>query len=610
MEQAVVAAVALLAVLVYANSLANGFALDDGAIILNNPRVHSLDNVHRFFYTPYWTTAPEGTGLYRPITLLTYALDWQLWNGDATGFHLVNVLLHAGVTTLVFLLLRGFGTSLLAAGVAAALFAVHPVHVEAVANVVGRAELLAAFFFLLGVVAHGRGRGDWRTAAVVGAAYLLALGAKEIAVMLPAALVLLDSLGATRLRDVVQRVRRRGRVYVAAAASLVVYMAARKAAAGVFVGGATFSPWFWREPWTTPVLTLVRLWWEYLRLMVFPAQLAADYGPAVIVPERGVSLLVIAGLSAGVLALGVAIAAWKKARLVSAGIGWFMVTILPVSGIFFPLEIILAERTLYLPSVGVSLAVAGLLELVRRGRRRWVPAVVVVLVVLGAAGMVRTWTRTPVWRNTVTVLAALARNHPDSYRNHWVLARELQQRQQNEEALEHYATALALAPGYGNLRSEYAVELLNQEAYAHAAAHFDTLMTMLPDAPWPGAYRLDALIGTGAAQQAVEEGQELVTRFPEGWGLHHNLSRALARVGRWEEAVAARQSAIRTHPGPVDWGHWANLAALHLMEGDTAAARQTLARARHLAPNTVETPSSLDLRRALERGDTTAIPYW
>ncbi|HEV7590647.1 MAG TPA: hypothetical protein VGO40_21235, partial [Longimicrobium sp.] len=142
---ALLAGVALLAVLVYANALKNGVAIDDEYIVLRNPAVRGFSHLHDLLLGPYW---PQSTELYRPVTLVSFAVDWALTGGSIAWMHAVNVLLHAAAAALVALLvwrLRGGAT---AAACAGAVFAVHPVHVEAVANLVGRAELLATVLVL------------------------------------------------------------------------------------------------------------------------------------------------------------------------------------------------------------------------------------------------------------------------------------------------------------------------------------------------------------------------------------------------------------------------------------------------------------------------------
>jgi len=136
------AAVVVLAVVASATALANGFALDDLALVADNARVHSLDHWWRLFTLPYWP--PQyGASLYRPLVTLAYALQWWTGAGAPWVFHLSSVALYTALCALVLTLLLEV-LSPAPALIGAALFAVHPVHVEAVANVVGQSELMAS----------------------------------------------------------------------------------------------------------------------------------------------------------------------------------------------------------------------------------------------------------------------------------------------------------------------------------------------------------------------------------------------------------------------------------------------------------------------------------
>ncbi|PYP07477.1 MAG: hypothetical protein DMD59_14615, partial [Gemmatimonadetes bacterium] len=175
--------VAACALVPYVPALWNGFAMDDLYIIVWNPLVHSLHGAWRAFGGPYWP--PDlGGQMYRPLPLATFALDWSLARGHPALFHAMNLLWHAGGALLVTALARRWAdwTTALVAGV---IFAVHPVHVEAVANVIGLGELMAAVGVWLAVYAAVvRQNVLWS-----GAALLLGLLSKENAVVAPALIV-------------------------------------------------------------------------------------------------------------------------------------------------------------------------------------------------------------------------------------------------------------------------------------------------------------------------------------------------------------------------------------------------------------------------------------
>src|SRR4029079_1331382 len=178
------AIVVALAVLAYANALHNGFVLDDETIIVKNPLVRSVGNLARIFTTDYWTGAGPSDaadpGLYRPLTVFTYALNYRASGLSAAAFHATNVALHAATALVLFLFAGELLGSAAAAFAAVSIFAVHPIHVEAVAGIVGRAEILVALFALAALWV-GR-KPSVAAAAGAGLLYLLALFSKESAV--------------------------------------------------------------------------------------------------------------------------------------------------------------------------------------------------------------------------------------------------------------------------------------------------------------------------------------------------------------------------------------------------------------------------------------------
>ena len=134
--------------LTYANSLGGAFTYDDKAVVRDNPRIRAPEKVGDVFLTPYFGGS-RGTGtVYRPVLLLSFGAQWWVHGGDAAGYHAVNILLHAAATLLFFRLLLRLPVPPPAACGAALLFAVHPIHVEAIASVVGRGETQSTIFVL------------------------------------------------------------------------------------------------------------------------------------------------------------------------------------------------------------------------------------------------------------------------------------------------------------------------------------------------------------------------------------------------------------------------------------------------------------------------------
>lgn len=605
-----IAAACLLAALVYANTLANGFALDDVWIIQENPSVHGIDQLPAAFSRPYWPRVDTDEAMYRPVTIASFILDWELWDGRAAGFHLVNILLHAAVTGLLLLLLARVGAGLLPATAGALLFAVHPVHVEAVANVVGRAELLVALFFMGACLLHARGRGRWGTAAGVAMLYFLALGSKEHAITLPAALLLVDALRERGVGRWARRVRAGWRGYLLLVPAAAAYFFLRARATGALLGGEP-PPWFWRLPDHAHVLTALRVIPEYVRLLLVPVDLVPDYAPGVILPVGTLlhPLVLLGLLTAGVAAL----VAWRtrwSAPLVAGGIAWFAVTVLPVSGLLFPVGVVLAERTLYLPSAGLAMATAGAVAWVRaRSSESLAPAAAVFALLL-VAGAARTWTANPVWRDTASVMNHLLREHPGSYRAQWGLANELLARGDTLGGLRALERAIGAVPGHHVLRAQRGEILYNLRRYPESAEDLGLALQLSPAGERARVFHVAALLDAGRPAQAAASAAEGVARYPRNHALHHLHARALARAGRMEEASRARLESIALATPATRWAEWQHAAGLALLRGDTAAAAAALERAAGSAPPGSTVPALEELARLLESGGPEAMPLW
>jgi hypothetical protein len=289
----------------------------------------------------------------------------------------------------------------------AALFAVHPVHVEAVANVVGRLECMAAVFALGVVLAHRAS--SWL------ALPLLALGllSKENAIVAVAFVLANDVLLEPN------RWRRRRWLYIGYGVVLLFY-------------ATTLATVFQDRPFHVSTGTLTeaslgtRLWTmltvvpHYARLLLLPASLSADYEPQVIPAASGLTAaggigLVLLGSYAAAVALS-----WRRHPALAFALAWIALALVPVANVFFVSGVTLAERSLYLPSIGAMLALGIAVDATSRQRLRLAFAALAAALVAGA---VRTWTRTPAWRDDRAYVLTLLADHPESYRAHWIAGR-------------------------------------------------------------------------------------------------------------------------------------------------------------------------------------------
>lgn len=563
------------AVVANLTGLLNGFANDDTPIIPLNSVVTQA-HWGRALLGPYW---PLGrAGLYRPVTLGSFALEWRLWGGSPLGYHVVNVLVHAVVALLVLVLLRRLVPARPAL-VGALWFAMQPVHVEAVANVVGRSELYAAAFFLSACLLYLDGAA-WRGAARAGrlaglcALYLLGIGSKEIAATLPVVLILLEVVRPSdeRLRD---RLGREASVYFSLVVMLAGYLLLRWAVLGSLLREVPAS-WFRGTGAEVRILTALSVWAQYLRLMVLPLRLSSDYAPGVVPIAVGVTPAVVAG---GVVFVGwvaAIVGCRRRAPAISAGLAWFLVTVLPVSNLLFPSGIIMAERVLYLPSVGMALVVGGvvviLLERLPEGRTRRLLGVAGV--VLAAVFLWRSETRSPTWKSTATVVKTLMREHPESYVSLRIHAGEFARAGDTARAARDYEAAVRLAPAFYSLLVEAGGFYLRIRHEDHGARLLREAMTLRPDQAAAYTLLAEQRLRLGDGRAAHHIALEGLARAGSDRDLYAILSESYIAKGDLEAAVRARRAALAQDPGSRrDWRRLADLLDALGRKDEAAGAR-------------------------------------
>ncbi len=466
--------------LAYSNSFTAGLVLDNRVMITVDPRVRewSRENLQLVFTKDYWWPF-YASDLYRPLTTLSYLFNYAvLGNGEkVAGYHVVNYLLHWANVWLIFLIVRRLSGRRAWAALAAALFAVHPVNVESVTNIVGRADLLATLSILSGGWFYLRAAGvaGWRKIPwLIGLGLMAAWGvlAKESAVMICAFVLLYDwlwrwpalpgeTLGA-RLGAALREFFLKG--YVALAPALLLLFGARHwLVQNSPVFGQVFvdNPIAYAPPFAgfmTAILVLGR----YLGLLLLPVTLSSDYSynQIPLYGEGGVGEMLEAWVALALVA-GLLVSAVRRRRsdpLYAWGVLFFFLMILPTSNLVVSIGSIMAERFLYLPSIGFCVVAARvwlwlgeeLAKLLWPGSsRRW--AVLVPLVVLVALGA-RTHARNQDWQDDLSLWQSAVHASPNSFKAHKGYANAIFGAQHDEATLD-----IALA------RSQQALAILDQK---------------------------------------------------------------------------------------------------------------------------------------------------
>jgi hypothetical protein len=584
------ALVALLAAAVFAHTLPFDFVYDDVPVILRNEHLHSLAAWREILAGPWWSS-----GLYRPLTSLTFAINWAMGGGSPWPFHLTNVLAHAAASVLVLLLAKRLLPPA-AALAAALLFAVHPVHVEAVANLVGRAEVLATLFTVAAALLYlewGERPTPLRGAGVL-LLVLLGLGSKESAFAAPALLLVVDWAAARRGGEAFgERFRRHQGLWLGTAAVAAGWLGLRTAVLGD-VAGDYPAPGLAGTSMADRIAIMLPVVPHYLRLLFLPARLSVDYSPNYLPVSTAISA---AGLVGAILLLG-AVAAGAAARVrrpaVTAGLLWIGASLAIVGNIVLPSGVVLAERLLYLASVGACLvAGAAWSWLYDRRRALAIGALAVVL----AAGAVRSWTRARVWRDNTTLFHQIGRDAPGSFRADWV-AGMLAYRAGDADAGDRLmARGFSIYPGQASMWIDFARELERRRRWPEAANAFWRAFTLEPTLVGEAARAIADHLRAGELDSATSRLAQARRRLPQATELTIAASHVALARGDLEGALTLRRQVAREHP--EDWRYWLLTAEAALRARRCADLTESVGRLRTLEPRLPRLATLTDSARAL-----------
>ncbi len=536
-------ALAALAFLVYANALSNGFVSDDNFQLLNNPLVVDYHRIPDVFSKHIWAFAgQELTNYYRPVQIVIYMALYYAVGFDAFTFHLVMVLIHMINTVLVF----GLGERLLgnrrAALFAGALFAVHPIHTEAVVwvAVLPDALLTGVVVGAIWLFAREDGHPSTGQIAVHSALYMLALLTKETGAML---LPLLVGYEILYLRRDILALWKNKFLYGSLFAVFGVYMALRYRALGGFAPAQGNYHNLQPGEYFFSIVVLVG---EYIGKLFLPTGLNYYH---LFEPTRGVTLgflfalVTLIGLIAAIPVLR------SKSPLISFGIFWVLVPLAPVMNLTGVGENVFTERYLYLPSVGF-VWIAGLAweYCVQRWRE---PAWGAGILLLGAASYMVV-VRNPEWHDDIRLFTISSQQSPKSGTLIGNLGWFHYQRGEYDRAIELYKRAIGIQPNtalfYNNMGNAYGLKGQRQEA-------------------------LDA----------IRKALALKPNYPEA---HMNLGLALEAVGDSQNAKTEHEKALALKPNYVD--AMTALALLKMKDKDMAGAIALLQKATATRPEFTE----------------------
>ena len=568
--------VSVATLLVYLPALRNGFVLwDDDVYILNNQHIRSLDSGFL-----RWAFTGNSVNYWHPLAWASHAVDYALWGLNPLGHHLSSVLLHGINTFLVVVLaarLLEIGaalrppagpaggssfpderTTLIAAGVTGLLFGVHPLHVESVAWVSERKDLLCALFFLLSVGAYlsyasDKSHRSYKTYFLSLLLFLLALMSKPMAVTLPAVLLLLDWYPLGRIsskKDAAGALLEKLPFVVLSIFASVAAVSAQDAMGAIVpLGEVSFGARIAAA--SSNAIT-------YLWRMAVPLHLSPFYpAPREIafwsLPYLASLLLTGAVTAACILPI-------RRRKMMAAAWGYYLITLAPVIGLVKVGSVSEADRFTYLPGLGPSLlmglAVAWAWN--RSGSlRRWGPPVKRLAAVAGICAVVSlsylTVKQIAVWKSTIALWSYVINAYPDRVPQAYLNRGLAYGRSgQLDRALEDFTAAAILDPGSADAHMNRGVALGVKGRYAEATDELDEAIRLRPGSSEAYLNRAATFEHRGQLDRALSDYDRAIQLSPGFYQAYGNRGIVLGSMGRTDEAVADYTKAIFLKPDYAD----------------------------------------------------------
>ena len=515
----------LLVALCYVNSLPNDFVFDDGPIVSSNPVIRTISPI-QFLKSPYWTKQ-QYAGIYRPFVVFSLSVDYAIWKRWAPGFRLTNLAVHAINGVLVFSLYQSIAGAGIVPLIAMIIYLVHPVHTEAVTTIVGRSELFAACFLLAAWLLFRQGRTGWAALA-----FLLALLSKENAIVLPAILLLTSPRGRRWIRLLPM-------IFVALA-----YLAMRYSVLGGLGIPVSAQYMGGRLTYFERLLTSGRVFIQYLILIFYPVHLAGDYDYNAIPIANFVDWDAWLGLV--LIAATVATAYFCRHRnwAVSLGLSFALIVFIPASNWIMPISILMAERFLYLPMIGLALVGAtALSQLEDRRLRRLVGigALSTAIVLCNSHDYIR--------RDDFTFFKNMVRVVPNSAKARLGWGFALTKAGRNDEAERELEAGLRIIPDYPELLAALALARTTSTSCARAWPLLNRAIQIDPKHADTQRRMADCYLKEGRVSEAESMYRQAAQSIPNPdamlyfmWGV------SLENSGQSTDAIAAYERAALIEP--------------------------------------------------------------
>jgi len=539
--------------------------LDDPTYIRENPMVNhgvtltGLTWAFTTFYAANW----------HPLTWIAHMIDSQLFGMNAGAHLLVNAVIHVANTLLLFWLLLGTTRARWPSALVAALFALHPLHVESVAWAAERKDTLSTFFGLFSLIAytHYVETGSRKWYAWTAVTLALGLLAKPMLVTWPFVMLLLDYWPLRRLADATSKEYRRGASHGGAATGIASLVREKLPLFPIVVASAVIT--YVAQSHDRAVRTLadapiaLRLsnalvsYVKYLLLAFWPNDLAVYY------PFAGIPAWQVIG--AAFLLIGITVFCVSQRRIrpyLMVGWLWFLGTLVPVIGIVQVGGQIMADRYFYIPSIGLFIAlVFGLADIAKSWR---VAAALSAGIAGGILLILATLTNAQIqrWRDSFTLFEHTLAVTPPNLRIEHNLGVAFGASDRYDEAAAHFAKALQINPNFYDGLVAMGVTRAHQGRLPEAIEHFRAAIHSQPDLPKARVQLAHALWNQNQDQAALEEMRRASQLAPKDADIQADLGLALGLAGRIPEAIEQLHEALRLNPNSAEAHNNLGLALL------------------------------------------------
>ena len=522
---------------------------DDQVYVYENPNIQTDFTLKAI----KWAFSANRSSNWHPLTWLSHMLDWQLFGLAAGGHHCTNLVFHIANTLLLFIVLKQMTHRIWPSAFVAALFALHPLHVESIAWVSERKDVLSTFFWMLTMWAYFRfvGRPKISSYLLVVIFFALGLTAKPMLVTLPFVLLLLDYWPLERIGPTISPKNGKAGtkyslfylliekvpLFAMAAASCIVTYTVQQKGSGLVLMSLKLR-----------IFNALVSYVEYIGKMIWPVHLAVFYphpGQNVSIPNAIISAIFL--LAVAILVLRFA----KSHRYLVTGWFWYIGTLVPVIGLIQVGEQAIADRYTYITLTGLFIIIAwGLPELLRKWPHRKIILWISSLAVLTALATL-TYLQQQYWKNTLTLFERALKVTDNNYQAHFCISNTLLKQGRIEEAIRHSIEGVRINPNHANAVATLGVALSRAGRIDEAIDCFKRAIEIRPNFANAHFNLAVVLITKGRLDEAVSH-YRIALETMDTISLHRGLGYALFKLGRFEEAAAEYRKVQSAMPNNLE----------------------------------------------------------